>query len=134
MFPAYHQPAPLLVPGIIQQRGPLNVLLLGFFTCGVYLLYWFYITTDELRIATNDETLNPGLDLLLLFATCGIWGLYVEYRNAQKIHRVLLARDPLRKDQSQAILMLNIAAYFVGVTGFIATYLLQEELNALVEE
>ena len=120
-----------LVPGVVQERTPLSTILITVVTCGIYGLYWQFKTTDELRTATNDDSINPMLELLLTLVTGGIWGVYVQYRNAQKIHAALASRDPSRKDQSQTILILAIAMYFVGVTGFIAMWLLQEEFNAL---
>jgi len=123
-----------LIPGMIQERSPLTVLLLSFVTCGIYAIYWLFKTSDELRLATQDESINPTTDLLLVLVTCGIWGIYVEYRNSQKIHQILSQTEPGRKDQSQTILILNIAMYFVGVTGLIATYILQEEMNQLANK
>lgn len=107
------------------------MVVLSFVTCGIYFLYWLYTTDKELAEALDDAEIKPGLDLLLTIVTCGIWSIYVEYRNAQKVHAALLARDPYAKDQSEAVLLLNLAAFLVGATWLVATYILQEELNKL---
>ncbi len=130
-FPGTPGAAIQIAPGIVQERAPLTTVLLSLVTCGIYGLYWQFKTSDELRAATGDDSINPLLELLLTLVTGGIWGVYVMYRNAQKIHRILVSRDPARKDQSQTILILAIAMYFVGVTHFIAVWLLQEEMNQL---
>ena len=57
--------------------------------------------------------------------------MYVEYRNVQKVHSLLVAQSPYHKDQSQTVLILNLAAFVVGVTKLVATYVIQEELNEL---
>jgi hypothetical protein len=118
-------------PGAVQERNSVVVLVLSFVTCGFYALYWIYKTSDELREQTGDTSINPALDLLLSIVTCGIWGIYAEYRNAQKVHAQLVASNPYRKDQSQTVLILNIASLFVGITGLVAIYVVQEELNQL---
>jgi hypothetical protein len=115
----------------MTQRSSATVLLLSIVTCGIYKLFWYYQTSDELRRVSGDESINPTTDLLLLFVTCGIWGMYVEYRNVQKVHALLAAQQPGRTDPSQTIMILNVAALFVGVTGLVATYMSQEEYNQL---
>jgi hypothetical protein len=115
----------------MKERNSAMVLVLMLVTCGIYAFYWFYVTSEELRDATSDSTINPLTDLLLLLVTCGLWGLYVEYRNTQKVQAILLRTDPYRKDQSQTILILNLAQFVVGFTGLVATYMTQEEYNAL---
>src|SRR5688572_21294261 len=39
-------------PPAMTKREPWIVVVLGLFTCGFYLLYWQYVTTDELKRAT----------------------------------------------------------------------------------
>ena len=120
-----------LVPGAVVERNSAMVIVLALVTCGLYMFWWLYQTTEELRVATNDQSLNPMMDLLLIVVTCGLWGMFVEYRNAQKIHQALVGREPNREDKSNMVLMMNVLALFVGVTGLFATYMVQEELNLL---
>jgi drug/metabolite transporter (DMT)-like permease len=122
---------PSFTPGVVQQRNAAVVIVLALVTCGIYMIYWFYKTSAELQEALQDEDINPMVDLILVIVTCFIWGIYVEYRNSQKAYAVLSQRDPRAVDQTQTILILNIAQLIVGVTGLIATYILQEELNKL---
>ena len=107
------------------------MLLLSVVTCGFYLIYWTYQTSEELRLQTGDESIKPGIDLLLMVISCGFWGWYVQYRNARVVHAQLVQSNPYRKDQSQTVLILNIAAMFVGVTALVAVFMVQEELNQL---
>jgi hypothetical protein len=105
--------------------------VLSVVTCGLYYLWWMYTTDQELKEALQDNDINPGTDLLLTVVTCFMWSIYVEYRNAQKVHAALLSRDPYAKDHSDAVIMLNVAGYVVGMTWIVATYILQEEYNKL---
>jgi len=131
MYQPPPSPAPSFTPGVVQERNAVVVLLLALVTCGIYMVYWLYKTSAELQEALQDEDINPLVDVILVIVTCFIWGIYVEYRNAQKAHGVLARRDPNAVDQTQTILILNLAQLVVGVTGLIATYILQEELNKL---
>ena len=119
-------------PAAIQERSGAVVILLTFVTCGIYFLYWIYKTSDELRIALGDESISPGTDLLLSIITCGFWSLYVEYRNCEKVHLALIAVDPYHQNQATTVLMMNLLAFPVGFTNFVAIYLAQEEYNKLL--
>lgn len=116
---------------MISERSPVMVAALSVLTCGIYYLFWMYQAETELRDALGDEEIKPGQDVLLTIVTCSIWSVYAEYRNAQKIHAALLSRDPYAKDQSEVVLLLNVASYFIGMTWAVATYMLQEDLNKL---
>lgn len=108
------------------------VAVLSFVTCGVYRLYWLYVTSREIQETLEDPEIRPGVDVLLSVLTCGIWAIYAEYRNAQRIHGALLSMDPYAKDQSEMVLILNVAGLFSGyVTWVVAAYIIQEELNKL---
>lgn len=115
----------------MTRREPVMVLLLSFVTCGIYGIYWQYVTTTELRDASGRQDLNPGLDLVVTLLCCGLWSLYVQYRNAQIIHEVLTARGIAHEDKSNTVLLLNIAHFVTGVTGFIPPLILQDEYNKI---
>jgi len=128
------QPGPAgVTPGIIQERSPVTVIILGMVTCGFYVWYWWYKSTQELKEATGDGSLNPGMDILLVVLTGGLWGIYIEHRNAKKVNEILSQVDPGRKDQSQTILIMRIVGLFIAFTAFYAMYLTQQEYNAMAQ-
>jgi len=47
-----------------KLRNPIGVMFLGFFTAGIYYLYWFYSVNSEAAVASRDENAKPGLSLL----------------------------------------------------------------------
>jgi hypothetical protein len=118
---------------VIVRRDVVVTVLLMLVTCGLYWLYWNYQTTNELKALTGKEDINPGLELLLSLVTCGLFGVYTEYRNAQLITEQMRARGRPHEDKSTLILILNLAAYFVGLTWVVASAFLQQELNALAD-
>lgn len=117
--------------GIIEERNSAMVCVLSFVTCGFYALYWMYKTSSELKEATGDTQINPGLDLVVSLLTCGLWGMFVQYRNTEKVQKTIVQFEPQHKDQSQTVLILGIASFVTGFTWLVSVYLVQEELNAL---
>jgi hypothetical protein len=117
--------------GVIREQNPVVIVALSLVTCGIYGAYWLYRTTRELRDALDARELKPGTDLLLSFVTCGLWAIYVQYRNARVLHRAISRIEPGARDQSTMVLLLNIVALAVVVTGFVAIFILQDEQNKL---
>jgi hypothetical protein len=130
----YPSPGPLAPGGgpvnlaALTQREPLTVLLLSLFTCGIYGLVWRYQTTEELRQATGDPSINPALDVALTLLLCGVWGVYCDYRNAKKAFELSQAAGLQRSDQSTIVLVLDIFGVFVA-----SKFVLQGEYNALAQ-
>jgi hypothetical protein len=46
------------------RRNPLGVLGLSFITLGIYFLYWYYKTNDDLRRYQHDDTISPTRSLM----------------------------------------------------------------------
>lgn len=97
-------------PRAITERSPVTVTLLGLVTCGIYFIVWGYQTTEEIRLATGDQTINPGKDVLLSFVTCGVWLMVSHYRNAKKIYELGQQLGLSRKDQSQTAVLVDLFA------------------------
>ena len=111
----------------MTERSALTIFLLSLVTCGIYFIVWNFQTTDELRQATGDDGLNPGLDIALTLLTCGIWQIYAHYRNAQKVYQLGQRLGIGRSDQSVAVLLLGIFGL-----GLVNLFILQGEYNAVV--
>ena len=122
---------PGVVSGIVRERSSVQVVVFSILTCGIYALYWVYKTSEELRDATGDPSINPSVDVLLSVVTCFAWMIYVLHRDAQKTHQASVRINPARKDQTQTILIMAVLSLVTGVTLYISLYLLQEEMNEL---
>lgn len=127
-------PAPMggggggLAPGaaqVLKDRSFGMVLLLSIVTCGIYGIVVRYQMTDELRQATGDQSLNPGMDLLISLLFCP-WMFFVMYRNAQKYAAAFKAAGVQRGDNSTTVLLLAIFGLSI-----VAEYFLIEDHNAL---
>lgn len=58
-----------------ELRSPLTVLLLGLITCGIYFLFWYYKSFDEMKDYSGEGL--GGLVGLLLSIFCGIITMFV---------------------------------------------------------
>lgn len=120
-------------PANMVRRESWLPAVLTLVTCGVYYVYWQYITTEELKNATGREDLNPVTDLIITLVCCGFWSIYVQYRNAQIVHEVFVARGTPHEDKSTMVLLMHALTAVNGVTGLIAIMLLQDEYNKLAD-
>ena len=48
-------------------------------TCGIYVIYWFYQISTELKENTKDQTASPGLWTVLLFIPFGAFYSYYKF-------------------------------------------------------
>lgn len=109
------------------SREPVLVLLLPFLTCGIYVLYWWYVTGTEIRDAVGRNEINPALDLLLGILSCGLYYIYLSYREPQYLlemqDRVGLPRNDI------TVISIVLYLLFTPVT----LLLIQTELNKIWE-
>lgn len=69
------------------KRSVINVILFSILTCGIYSIYWFYVTAEELNSAerTQEPLMNYIVALLLGIITCGIFEIYWTYKFFKKV-------------------------------------------------
>lgn len=65
---------------VIQERNVAVAILLSIITCGIYAIYWIYKMTEEMKVASGDESLNGVMAVLLPLVTCNIYGIYWAYK------------------------------------------------------
>ncbi|MDD2426869.1 MAG: DUF4234 domain-containing protein [Eubacteriales bacterium] len=109
-----------------QYRSPVTVLLLGIFTCGIYLIYWRYITSQDINAVLGYEKTKPSYELL------GILCMIFSWINMYYIDEALVEIDNKRgfHSDSKFILWL-LLTFFLGIGTLFMAYTVQERLNAL---
>jgi len=135
------QPAPMAPmtppppPGPLSAGGPIGaernivmILVLWFFTCGIYGLVATYQAGSDLNAHRRRSDLNPGLDILLGILTCGVWFVYVLYRYADVLKEISTEEGGPVQDVTTPCLVLQICKY-VGCPGIISLLVLQNEMN-----
>ena len=113
----------------MTQRESWLVPLLTLITCGFYGWYWHYKATEELKVLTGRADLSGLKDILLGAVTCNFYVWYAEYRNAQIVTTLMQQRGVAHQDRSQTVLILNVLTPVLGVTGYVARKVLQDEYN-----
>lgn len=111
---------------MLKYRNVVSGLLLSIFTCGIYMIYWLYKITEDLKYELDNDN-NPTLDIILMFVTCGLYSYYVFYRNARQVYLVEEKHGVYSTDNS--ILHLILAIFGLGL---VALILQQEALNNIV--
>jgi len=113
-------------------RDPALTLILIFLTCGLYYLYFIYVTSQETQEFLGEQEYSPGVEVLLSIVTCGLWNIYWDYRigkrSAEMCGRVGLPAT----DNSTLYLILDLVG-FGGFSslGIINPVLQQDLLNRI---
>ena len=97
---------------MIQRRSIAMCIVLSLVTCGIYSIYWFICLTNEMNMATPDDTYQTSGGMAFLFSllTCGIYTFYWNYRMGQKIDSV--------KNGSNAVLFLILSIFGLGIVNY----------------
>lgn len=94
----------------LTERNVVSVILLSIFTCGIYTIYWYYVTAEDLNKAEPKEPLmNYILAWLLGFVTCGIFTIYWQYKFYKKLDDVT--------GESNCLLNLLLSIFLTPIVG-----------------
>ncbi|MGV8145489.1 MAG: hypothetical protein COA82_02375 [Alkaliphilus sp.] len=108
-----------------EQRSVASVIILTILTCGIYGLYWLYITSKDLEMFLGESGMSPGLELFVMII-CAPYVLYWYYDKSQKIADAYEKVGMPRKDDSLACLILGIFGL-----GIISMAIMQSNLNTI---
>jgi hypothetical protein len=67
------------IMGGVKKRNMLAQVCLMIITLGIYAIYWFYSTAEELKYLANDKTASPALWTVLLFVPFGCFFSWYKY-------------------------------------------------------
>lgn len=110
---------------MVPNRNVAISIILCFVTCGIYLIYWFIVMTDDAKKVSNDnQGASGGVALLLSLVTCGIYGIYWQYKQGQRLYEAGKNYGLDIKDNSILYLILSLVGF-----GIISYALIQSDLN-----
>ena len=106
------------------KNDPLLVLLLGFITCGLYLIYWNLKMAEVINAVVEREAISP---LIAIFSGCcfpvNLYFYYLVGQNLDVIGRKV--NNPTLQDKSVLLLVLGFFAPMVSAM------VIQGEINKL---
>lgn len=108
-----------------EKKDPIMVIVFGFLTCGIYLYFWIYQTSTDIKNALGGrEDINPTMDIVLTLVTCGLYFIYLLYRYPQLLLELQDRTRQPRNDISTISIILGV----VGL-GIVSLFMIQTELN-----
>ena len=112
-----------------QSKSLLIVAILSFVTCGIYLIYWVYITTNDINNYMQQEYMSPSLAAILSIVTCGLFLIYWFYKYGTIVFNDMSKKANLDSyGESAAVLAILFLVPFGYVYSVIA---LQNKLNII---
>ncbi len=108
------------------KKSPAMVLVLSIITCGFYYLYWIYQVSDNLRPYNRNDSMTPGLELLLSIV-CFPYIIYWNYKYGRIIYDAQ-ANVGMPHPEDNSILYLVLSVLSLGVIG---ACIMQSSLNKL---
>lgn len=109
-----------------NKRNPVLVLIFSIITCGIYQFYWIYQVSDSLRPYNRNDSMAPGLELLLCFI-CFPYLFYWYYKYGRIIFEAQKEIGMIYpEDNSVLYLILSI----VGLC-FVGSCIMQASLNKI---
>ena len=101
----------------IQERNIVVCIILSLVTCGIYGIYWMYCLAEDVRKATNDQSLpSGGMFILLSIVTCSIYTWFWYYKIGKEMKQPL---DQIGKQgEDRGIIYLVLAIFGLGIVNY----------------
>lgn len=121
----------------VKPKSPGIILLLSILTCGVYMFFWIYQTTEDLRKLSNTTKFPSGITVILLtIVTCGIYNIYWYYLVGASIESIYTQRGIVSPVKSTKYLVLDLIATILSfccgigaILGLLLPMFIQADIN-----
>ena len=118
--------------GRIQEaiiRKPVTCILLSIVTCGIYMLYWDWITNKQINALAGREVISSGMVVLGWFCAPVMWYIWYKWDlGLQDIARMY------NKNYSSNFVLWLILLIVAGVGNFVMLFQVQDTLNRVYGE
>lgn len=112
-----------------QTKSLLTVSILSIVTCGIYLIYWIYVTTNDVNTYMEKEYMSPALAAVLSIVTCGLFTIYWFYKYGTIVFNEMSKKAELDSyGESSIVLAILILVPFGYIYSVVA---LQSKLNII---
>ena len=105
-------------------RSPIVVILLSIVTCGIYLLYWYWVTNRQINDLLRREVVGAGMLILGWFCAPVAWYNWYKWD--------LALQESGRENNivyNTNFILWIILSVFVGIGGMIMIVQVQDMLN-----
>jgi len=110
----------------VFKNEPALVLILGFLTCGLYLIYWNIKAAEVLNAASGRQVISPTI--AALSGCCAPINVYFYYLAGQSLGDVgQLIGDPTLRDKSTLLLILGF------LLPMVSAMIVQGHINQIYE-
>lgn len=113
---------------MFTRRSPIAVLVLTFFTCGIYGFFWLYNANYELKRELKNDN-NPGLEIVVSILTCGLFSIYLVYRMGKQLVEVQKKHGCMENDVSIVNILLSVFGLYI-----VALAITQDVMNKCMDE
>ena len=129
--PNYQQPpsSDAVYPVNGQVRNPVVCILLTIITCGIYALYWDWVTKDQINSLADRETIGAGMLILGWF--CFPVLFYVWYKWDEGLQDIA---QKFNVRYSSNFVLWIILAFLTGVGRLVLMFQIQDTLNKIYGE
>ncbi len=111
-----------------EVRDPIMVTVLSLVTCGIYNMYWLYMTIEEMNKGLGEERFNFFKEIGLSVITCGLYAFYFYWQFCNATAE-LQQRWGVQPAQEGAILFVLFLVFPPA-----AVFLIQQGLNNAWEQ
>ncbi|MGK0468913.1 DUF4234 domain-containing protein [Clostridium sp.] len=109
-------------------RSVAGLIILSILTCGIYQMYWMYVTTNETNEYISKEDTSGGMVLVFSIITCGIYTIYWYYTMGKKLQDVQCRALGKSNDNGNDDSLLYILLSIFGLS-IVASAIIQSNLN-----
>lgn len=113
----------------MKERNIAMVIILSILTCGIYLIAWYAMVSDEIssQLPEDARTKTGGMVILFMILSCGIYMFYWLYVQGEKLDKIKQKSNMPTSNSGLIYLLLSIFGLNI-----VAVALIQNEMNNLV--
>ena len=120
---------------ILEKKNIVACIILTFFTCGFYCIYWLYCMISDINTISGDsDSMSPIVVILLSIVTCGIYSVYWFYKAGALLDQKAIEFGRISENRSSLYLSLIIMGYFLPLLIMVVYILLQNSINVIADE
>lgn len=111
---------------MIEKRSVLSVILLSIVTCGIYMVWWTYVTCCALQREGGKTSIPPVVTMLLMLFT-GFGGILLGIDADDNVNAIKHARGMYTTDNKVLWIVLGLFCPLATVG------LVQHEINQIID-